>query len=129
MALAPILSLTDRAAERIQEIIANSDKPLAGLKVGLKKGGCAGVEYSMDMIAQDDENAVHNYDVVESKGVKLFIEKSAMLYLLGTEMDFETSELSSGFKFKNPNEISACGCGISVEITPATPERLAAYGR
>jgi iron-sulfur cluster assembly protein len=89
---------------------------VAGVRVGLKKGGCAGMEYTMDYaseIAPMDE-------VIEEKGVKLLIEPQAVLFLLGTEMDYQESKLSSGFVFNNPNQTSACGCGESVEIAPAS---------
>ncbi len=110
-----VMSLTDAAAKRLSEIIEASDKAVAGVRVGLKKGGCAGMEYTMDYateIGPMDE-------VVEEKGVKLLIEPQAVLFLLGTEMDYQESKLSSGFVFNNPNQTSACGCGESVEIRPA----------
>lgn len=95
--------------------MARSDKPVAGLRVGVKKGGCAGMEYTMEYAAE-----VRPLDeVVEEKGVRILVEPSAILYLLGTEMDFKTDKLTSGFVFNNPNQSSACGCGTSVEIRPA----------
>lgn len=118
MASLKVMSLTDRAAERLSQIIAASDTPVAGVRVGLKKGGCAGMEYTMDYateIGPGDE-------VIEEKGVKLLIEPQAVLFLLGTEMDYQQDKLSSGFVFNNPNQTSACGCGESVEITPAKRE-------
>jgi len=110
-----VMSLSDAAARRLSEIIAASDEPVAAVRVGLKKGGCAGMEYTMDYateIGPMDE-------VVEEKGVKLLIEPQAVLFLLGTEMDYQEGKLSSGFVFHNPNQTSACGCGESVEIAPA----------
>ncbi len=110
-----VISLTDAAAARLQDIIANADKPLYGLRVGVKNGGCAGMSYTMDMAdapAPGDE-------VVEDKGVRVLVDPKAVLFLLGTQMDFQTSKLSSGFVFNNPNQTSACGCGESVAITPA----------
>src|SRR6516164_5652777 len=110
-----VLTLTDAAADRVRAIMARSDKPVAGLRVGVKKGGCAGMEYTMEYAAE-----VRPLDeVVEEKGVRLLVEPSAILYLLGTEMDFKTDNLTSGFVFNNPNQSSACGCGTSVEIRPA----------
>jgi len=110
-----VLTLTDAAADRVRAIMARSDKPVAGLRVGVKKGGCAGMEYTMEYAAE-----VRPLDeVVEEKGVRILVEPSAILYLLGTEMDFKTDNLTSGFVFNNPNQSSACGCGTSVEIRPA----------
>ena len=110
-----VLTLTEAAADRVRAIVARSDKPVAGLRVGVKKGGCAGMEYTMEYAAE-----VRPLDeVVEEKGVRILVEPSAILYLLGTEMDFKTDNLTSGFVFNNPNQSSACGCGTSVEIRPA----------
>lgn len=110
-----VMTLTDAAADRIKQIMANSPETVIGLRVGVKKGGCAGMEYTMEYAS---EQAAHE-DMVEEKGVKIFIEPKAILFLLGTEMDYMTEKLSAGFVFKNPNETSACGCGESVSITPA----------
>ncbi len=110
-----VVTLTDAAAERVREIIANSDKPIVGLRVGVKNGGCAGMSYTMEY-AED----IAPYDeVVEDKGVKVLIDPKAVLFLLGTEMDFQVDKLSSRFVFNNPNQTSACGCGESVALTPA----------
>ncbi len=110
-----VLTLTDAAAERVKAIIARFETPIAGLRVGVKKGGCAGMEYTMEYASE-----VRPLDeVVEDKGVRILIEPSAILYLLGTEMDFKADKLTSGFVFSNPNQTSACGCGTSVEIQPA----------
>ena len=117
-----VVTLTEAAAERVKGIMARSEKPLAGLRVGVKNGGCAGMSYTMeyaDAVAPHDE-------VVEDKGVTILIDPKAVLFLLGTQMDFQTSKMSSGFTFSNPNQTSACGCGESVAITPATPETVAA---
>ncbi len=95
--------------------MARSDKPVAGLRVGVKKGGCAGMEYTMEYAA---EAGPHD-EVIEEKGVRILIDPSAILFLLGTEMDYKTEKLSSRFVFNNPNQTSACGCGESVEIRPA----------
>jgi iron-sulfur cluster assembly protein len=110
-----VLSLTDAAAERVKAIMARSETPLAGLRVGVKKGGCAGMEYTLEYAAE-----VRPIDeAVEDKGVRILIEPSAILFLLGTEMDFKSDKLTSGFVFNNPNQTSACGCGTSVEIRAA----------
>ena len=106
---------TDAAAARIKQIMANSGKPVVGLRVGVKKGGCAGMEYTMDYV----ETVNPADEAVEDKGVKIFIEPMAVLFLLGTEMDYKTEKFSSGFVFNNPNQTGACGCGESVTIVPA----------
>ena len=110
-----VLTLTDAAAERVNAVMARSETPVAGLRVGVKKGGCAGMEYTMEYAAE-----VRPIDeVVEDKGVRILIEPSAILFLLGIEMDFKSDKLTSGFVFNNPNQTSACGCGTSVEIRAA----------
>ncbi|WP_049779452.1 iron-sulfur cluster assembly accessory protein [Rhodomicrobium vannielii] len=110
-----VVTLTDSAAERVKAIIGRSETPVVGLRVGIKKGGCAGMEYTMEYAAE----ARPLEEVVEDKGVRILIEPSAILYLLGTEMDYKTEKFVSGFVFKNPNQTSACGCGESVELSPA----------
>ena len=110
-----VMSLTDAAAERVRQIIARSDKPVLGLRVGVKNGGCAGMEYTMDWATE----AKPFDEVIEEKGVKVLIDPKAILFLLGTEMDYQTSALKSGFTFNNPNQTSACGCGESVQLKPA----------
>jgi iron-sulfur cluster assembly protein len=109
------VTLTDAAAERLKAIMARSEAPVAGLRLGVKKGGCAGLEYTMEYAA---EAGPHD-EVIEDKGVRILIEPSAILFLLGTEMDYKTDKLKSGFVFNNHNQVSACGCGTSVEIQPA----------
>ena len=109
-----VVTLTDAAAARIKEIIAGSDKPIAGLRVGVKKGGCAGMEYMMEYA----EAASPGDEVIEDKGVAIFVEPKAVLFLLGTEMDFKRDKFSATFVFNNPNQTGACGCGESVAITP-----------
>ena len=115
-----VLSLTEAAAERVREIMA-AREGAAGLRVGVKNGGCAGMSYTME-IAQDVKPGE---DVVEDKGVRVIVDPKAVLFLLGTQMDYEIGKLSSGFVFNNPNQTSACGCGESVAITPAKPEAAA----
>jgi iron-sulfur cluster assembly protein len=117
-----VMTLTDAAAERVKSIIARADKPIAGLRVGVKNGGCAGMSYTMEYA----ESISPLDEVVEDKGVTVLIDPKAVLFLLGTVMDFQTTKLSSGFVFNNPNQTSACGCGESVAITPANPEALQA---
>ncbi|CAA2144775.1 MULTISPECIES: iron-sulfur cluster assembly accessory protein [Methylobacterium] len=117
-----VLSLTDAAADRIKAIIADAEKPIAGLRVGVKNGGCAGMSYTMEYA----EGRNPGEDMVEDRGVTVFVDPKALLFLLGTEMDFKTTKLSSQFVFNNPNQTSSCGCGESVAITPANPEALRA---
>lgn len=110
-----VMRLTDAAALRIKDVMARATTPVAGVRVGVKNGGCAGMEYFMeyaDSIKPFDE-------VVEDKGVKILVDPKAVLFLLGTEMDYKTEKLSAQFVFKNPNQTSACGCGESVQIEPA----------
>ncbi|GAC1335563.1 MAG: iron-sulfur cluster assembly accessory protein [Beijerinckiaceae bacterium] len=116
-----VMSLTDAAAARVREIIDHTEKPVLGLRVGVKNGGCAGMSYTMEMA----EAAAPADEVVEDKGVTVLIDPKAILFLLGTEMDFQSSKLSSGFVFNNPNQTSACGCGESFAITPASLESAA----
>ena len=115
-----VLTLTDAAADRVKDIMAKADRPIAGVRVGVKNGGCAGMSYTMEYA----EAGKPGEDVVEDKGVKVFIEPKAVLFLLGTQMDFQTTKLASQFVFNNPNQTSACGCGESVAITPVKPELL-----
>ncbi|QJP17501.1 iron-sulfur cluster assembly accessory protein [Starkeya sp. ORNL1] len=117
------MRLTDAAASRVREIMARADKPVAGLRVGVKNGGCAGMEYTLEFA----EEAGRFDEVVEDKGVKILIDPKAILYLLGTEMDFRADKMSAQFVFNNPNQTSACGCGESVAITPAKGEPADAH--
>jgi iron-sulfur cluster assembly protein len=116
-----IMSLTDAAAERINEIIEDSDKPVIGVRVGVKNAGCAGMAYTLDYVAEP----VKGDDHVSDKGVEVFIEPKATMFLLGTVMDFEQSKMSSGFTFKNPNQTGECGCGESVQLKPADLKAIA----
>ena len=111
-----IMKLTDAAAARVQEIMAKAEKPVVGLRIGVKNGGCAGMEYTLEWA--EDQKPFD--EVVEDKGVKVLIDAKAMMFLLGTEMDYQTSALKSGFVFNNPNQVSACGCGESVQLKPAS---------
>ena len=117
-----VLSLTDRAADRIKAIMAEADRPIAGLRVGVRNGGCAGMSYTMEYA----EAAKPGEDVVEDRGVRVFVDPKALLFLLGTEMDFTANKLAAQFVFNNPNQTSACGCGESVAITPVDAERVSA---
>jgi iron-sulfur cluster assembly protein len=112
-----VVTLTERAAERVREIMAKAEKPYVGLRVGVKNGGCAGQEYVFEYA----EQANPLDEVVEDKGVTILIEPKAVLFLIGTEIDYEVSQLSAKFVFHNPNETDACGCGESVTIQPAQP--------
>jgi len=109
-----VMRLSDAAAARIKEIMAKTERPLAGVRVGVKNGGCAGMSYTLEYA-----EAINPADeVIEDKGVKLLIDPKAILFLLGTEMDYKIDKLSAQFVFNNPNQTSACGCGESVAITP-----------
>ena len=110
-----VVTLTEAAAARVGEIMAKAEKPYAGLRVGVKNGGCAGQEYVLEYAAE----AGPLDEVVEDKGVTILVEPKAVLFLIGTEIDYEVSKLSAKFVFRNPNETDACGCGESVTITPA----------
>lgn len=110
-----VMKLTDAAAARIKDVMARAENTAIGIRVGVKNGGCAGMEYTMEYA-----EAVNPTDeVVEDKGVKILIDPKAVLFLLGTEMDFKTEKLSAQFVFNNPNQTSACGCGESVQLAPA----------
>lgn len=113
-----VVTLTDRAAERVHEIMAKADKPYAGLRVGVKNGGCAGQEYILEYA----ETAAPLDELIEDKGVTILIESKAVLFLIGSVIDYEVTKLSSKFVFNNPNETDACGCGESVTIVPAGTE-------
>ena len=116
-----IMSLSDAAAERIREIIEDSDKPVIGVRVGVKNAGCAGMAYTMDYVSEP----VNGDDHVQDKGLDVYVEPKATMFLLGTVMDFEQSKMSSGFTFKNPNQTGACGCGESVQLKPADLKAIA----
>jgi iron-sulfur cluster assembly protein len=118
-----VMRLSEAAARRIQDVIGRADRPIAGVRVGVKNGGCAGMSYTMEYA----ETVNPLDEVVEDRGVRLLIDPKAVLFLLGTEMDFKVDKLSSGFVFKNPNQTSACGCGESVALTPASPDAIEAH--
>ena len=107
-----VIKLTDTAAARIKEIMSDADNKTIGVRIGVKSGGCAGMSYSMEY-AKDKKT---NDEVIEDKGVKVFIDPAAIIYLLGTEMDYKKEKFSSQFVFKNPNETERCGCGESFKI-------------
>ncbi len=111
-----VVTLTDRAAERVREIMARAERPYLGLRVGVKNGGCAGQEYVFEYA----EAANPLDELVEDKGVTILVDPAAILFLIGTVIDYETSQLSSKFVFNNPNQTDACGCGESVTLKPAS---------
>lgn len=113
-----VITMTEDARQRICEIMKNNDA--YGIVVGVKKGGCAGMEYTVDLA----RSAIDNADVVEKNGARVFVSREATLFLLGTQIDFEVTTLHTGFVFNNPNQTSACGCGLSVEIRPVTQTEL-----
>ncbi len=110
-----VMRLTDAAAARIKEVMAKAEGSIAAVRVGVKNGGCAGMAYTMEYA----ESAGPHDEVVEDKGVRILIDPKAVMFLLGTEMDYKTEKLSTQFVFNNPNQTSACGCGESVQLTPA----------
>jgi iron-sulfur cluster assembly protein len=110
-----VIKLTEAAADRIKYVMANAAKPVVGVRVGVNNGGCAGQTYTMEYA----ERVEAADEVVEDKGVRVLIDPKAVLFLLGTEMDYKTDKLSAQFVFNNPNQTSACGCGESVQLKPA----------
>jgi iron-sulfur cluster assembly protein len=113
-----VMRLTDAAAERIKAVMAKATQPIAAVRVGVKNGGCAGMAYTMEYA---DKINPHD-EVVEDKGVQILIDPKAVMFLLGTEMDYKVDKLASQFVFNNPNQTSACGCGESVQLEPAKDE-------
>jgi iron-sulfur cluster assembly protein len=109
------MRLSEAAAARIKEILATAERPIAGVRVGVKNGGCAGMAYTMEYA----ERVEPSDEIVEDKGVRLLVDPKAVLFLLGTEMDYKVDKLAAQFVFNNPNQTSACGCGESVALTPA----------
>ena len=110
-----VMTMTDAAADRARDLIANAGRPVLGLRVGVKNGGCAGMSYTVEFA--EEKRPLD--EVVEDKGVTILVDSKALMFLLGTQLDFETTKLAATFTFKNPNQISACGCGESVAIKPA----------
>ena len=119
-----VMSMTQEAADRVKAIFGGAGPDAKGIRVGIKKGGCAGMEYTIDMVTEPNPKD----DLIERDGASVWIEPSAVLYLLGTQLGFEQTTLRSGFTFTNPNQTSACGCGESVELKPADLAALAAQG-
>jgi iron-sulfur cluster assembly protein len=111
-----VVRLTNAAADRIKAVMAKADRPIAAVRVGVKNGGCAGMSYTMEYAATIDPLD----EVVEDKGVRILIDPKAVLFLLGTEMDYKVDKLSAQFVFNNPNQTAACGCGESVQLEPAS---------
>ena len=111
-----VMSRTDAAAARARGLIAKAGRPIAGLRVGVKNGGCAGMSYTVEFAEEKQPLD----EVVEDKGVTLLIDSKALMFLLGTTLDFETGKIASTFTFRNPNQVSACGCGESVSLVAAT---------
>jgi len=111
-----MMRLTDAAANRIKSVMANAGRPIVGVRVGVKNGGCAGMAYTMEYA----EKVEPSDEVVEDKGVRVLIDPKAVLFLLGTEMGYKVEKLAAQFVFNNPNQTSACGCGESVQLIPAT---------
>ena len=107
-----VITLSDNAANRIKEIMSNNEKNSIGVRVGVKSGGCAGMSYIMEYAKEINPTD----EIIEDKGVKVFIDPSAIMYLLGTEMDYKQEQFSSTFVFKNPNETERCGCGESFKV-------------
>ena len=107
-----VITLSDNAASRIKEILSNDETKSIGVRVGVKSGGCAGMSYIMEYAKEINSND----EIIEDKGVKVFIDPGAIMYLLGTEMDYKKEQFSSAFVFKNPNETERCGCGESFKI-------------
>ena len=116
-----VMTMTDAAAERVKAIVDKSGPDAKGVRVGIRKGGCAGMEYTVDLVTEPNAKD----DLIEHAGARVWVEPSAVLYLLGTQMDFEATKMRSGFTFVNPNQTSACGCGESVELKPADLAELA----
>ena len=109
------MRLTETAAERIKAVMVKADRPIAAVRVGVKNGGCAGMSYYMEYAEKVDPFD----EVIEDKGVRILIDPKAVLFLLGTEMDYKADKMQAQFIFNNPNQVSACGCGESVQLTPA----------
>lgn len=114
-----VMSLTDAAAERVRSLLGGAEDPQAGLRISIEKGGCAGMSYKMELAGPGPGD-----EVVEDKGARVIVDAKAVMFLLGTRMDLQTTQFSSTFVFENPNQTSACGCGESVELTAADPAQF-----
>tara|TARA_B100000676_G_C17889989_1_gene738657 strand:- start:345 stop:680 length:336 start_codon:yes stop_codon:yes gene_type:complete len=110
--MSPIIKLSENAANKIREIMSNAEKDALGVRVSVKSGGCAGMSYVMEYSKKLNPND----EIIEDKGVKVFVDSAAIMYLLGTEMDYKTEDFSSTFVFNNPNETERCGCGESFKV-------------
>ena len=108
----PVIKVSDNAALRIKEIMSSAEKDSLGVRVSVKTGGCAGMSYVIEYTKEVNPND----EMIEDKGVKVFVDSAAVMYLLGTEMDYKKEELSSSFVFNNPNETERCGCGESFKV-------------
>ena len=115
-----VMKLSERAAERVKALMADRGAGTAGLRIGIKKGGCAGMEYTLEWAAAQDALD----EVVEQDGARVLIEPMAVMYLLGTEMDYQTDKLAAQFVFSNPNQTGACGCGELVNLAPVSADKL-----
>jgi iron-sulfur cluster assembly protein len=111
-----VMRLTDAAADRIKTVMAKTDRPITAVRVGVKNGGCAGMSYYMEYAEKIDPLD----EVIEDKGVRILVDPKAVMFLLGTEMDYKVNKLAAQFVFNNPNQTAACGCGESVQLEPAT---------
>ena len=118
-----LMTVSDAAADRIKAIMAKSDEALVGLRIGIENSGCAGVGYTMEYA----QEASKGDDTVNDNGVTLFIDAKAVMFLLGTKMDYKIDKMTSGFVFDNPNQTSACGCGESVELTAVSTDALNSF--
>jgi iron-sulfur cluster assembly protein len=111
-----VMRLTDAAADRIKTVMGKAERPIEAVRIGVKNGGCAGMSYTMEYA-----EAINPLDeVIEEKGVRILIDPKAVMFLLGTEMDYRIDKLSAQFVFNNPNQTAACGCGESVQLEPAS---------
>lgn len=120
MAIRPVMELTEPAAARVRKLVENSQGQAIGLRVGVKNGGCAGMSYTVELAA----GAEAGDTLVEAHGAKVFIDSKALLFLIGSVMDFQTTKMAATFSFANPNETASCGCGESVALTPVSEEKL-----
>ncbi|KAA5601699.1 HesB/IscA family protein [Blastochloris sulfoviridis] len=117
----PVLRLTDRAVAQVRNIVEAAETPVIGLRVGVKQGGCAGMSYTVDYATEVRPGD----EMVEQEGVSVLVDPSAIMFLLGAEMDYKTDKLSAQFVFNNPNETASCGCGESVSLKPAEERPVA----